>query len=83
MPLHFDSEEFQVWRDHPVTQTFFAFLAKEGAAAKANWAGAAWEGKLDPVQHAATHGACNAIHQILNITWEDISHESADQSKRS
>lgn len=68
----FDTEDFQVWRDHPVTQAFFAFLTKEAVTARENFVNAAWEGRFDPVQHAATRGAAEAINQIVTLTWEDI-----------
>jgi hypothetical protein len=76
MPLPFDSEDFQVWRDHPITQAFFAFLKREAQITQERWHAYAWEGGLDPVQHAAQRGGVQAIHQIVTLTWEDISNAS-------
>lgn len=76
MPLPFDSEDFQAWRDHPITQAFMRFIEREGELTRARWVNSAWEGSLDPVQHAATRGGVEAINQIVTLTWEDISNAS-------
>jgi hypothetical protein len=76
MPLNFDSDEFQAWRDHPITQAFMAFLEDEATLTKSRWLNAAWDGSLNPIQHAAHRGGVEAINQILTLTWEDISNAS-------
>jgi len=81
MSCHIDKDEFEVWRDHPVTQAFFAFMRAEAEAAEHNWKANAWAGNrkyLDLTIHAEIAGRVDAINQILSLTWDDICHDDKD-----
>jgi hypothetical protein len=71
--LPFDEDEFALWRDHPITRHVLdVFLGGEATRAKTYWLDAAWNGRLEPLFHAACRERVDLINQIAALSFEDL-----------
>ena len=75
------SEQFQGWKDHPVTKRFFEYLNKKREEAKETWAEAGFVNSHDVADVYLNAGAistCSVIKMILDIDAEQLFEDSDD-----
>lgn len=68
-------EEFEEWRQHPVTEWIFACIEKFAGEQKARWADIAWTGKLDEIllMEARTRADCYmSLKESSHADWKAI-----------
>lgn len=65
-----EPEQFQAWKDNPVTQAVFHLLAQRSQAYKDSWANA--EFIHDQAQNAVAVGYCKAVTDVMNVNLEEV-----------
>lgn len=77
-------EDFDLWRDHPVTEQVFRALESLGEEAKRVWLQASWgKGQCDPVLLADLRARAEVVNDLRELTFEQL--EAAlndDESER-
>lgn len=70
----FDKDEWESWREHPLTRWFLDhFTAEKAAEAKQTFIDYAWERKeIDPIYHAYLLERARTLEQMRELTYEDI-----------
>jgi len=74
MRLPFEKDEWEGWREHPITCWLLdEFLAAEAEDAKAKFIDYAW-GKAgnDPVLHASLFERAQVLKELIALNYEDI-----------
>lgn len=61
--------EWGVWKTHPVTKEFFAYLIQQREEVKEEWANA---GFIQDRDEALALGACRALRDIIELEFEDL-----------
>lgn len=65
------AEEFQAWREHPVSQWVFQAVRTSAQAQKAAWDQAAWDsGKPDPLLLTELRTRADALNGLHETTYE-------------
>lgn len=79
-----DKDEFEAWREHPLTMWFMDdLLGKQETEAKKTFVDYAWGRKeIDPIYHAALYERAEVLKQLRALTYEDIEALLSDKSKR-
>lgn len=74
MILPCEKDEWEAWREHPITQWLFdGFLKNEAEAAKQEFIDYAWgRAGNDPVKHAAMFERNKVIIELINLNYDDI-----------
>lgn len=74
MALIFEKDEWESWREHPLTHWFLdVFLANNAEDAKQTFIDYAWGKKdIDPIYHASLFERTKVIQQMRELTYEDL-----------
>jgi len=64
-------EDFDEWRQMPVTEWIFDLIANFGDRQKALWSEQAWKGNLDPVLLAEAKTRADSYASLSETTYED------------
>lgn len=81
MQIPFEKDEWEDWRDHPITAWLFdSFLTNEIEATKQEFVSYAW-GKAgnDPVKHASLFERANVLKDLVTLTYDDIEAKNTDE----
>jgi uncharacterized phage-associated protein len=71
--LKIEKDDFEAWRDSPITQAVFAAFDKLGESAKDKWMAMSWgEGKPDPLQLADLRARAEVVEDFRKVTLADI-----------
>lgn len=72
--MHFEKDEWDDWRDHPVTVWLFdTFLKNEIEATKQEFIDYAWgRAGNDPIKHASLFERANVLSDLVTLTYEDL-----------
>lgn len=66
-------EEFEAWRDHPVTEDVFRALKQLGEEAKSVWLQASWgKGQCDPVLLADLRARAEVVNDLRELSFEEL-----------
>ena len=65
-----EPEQFQAWRESPVTQAVFHLLTQRSQAYKDSWANV--EFIHDQAQNAVAIGYCKAVSDVMNVNLEEV-----------
>jgi hypothetical protein len=66
-------EEFEAWRENPVTQRVFGIVGAMSAQSKAAWMAASWEqGRADPLVLADLRATARVADDLVGLAFEDI-----------
>lgn len=69
-------EEFQAWKQHPVTEAFMGFLSNERERFKAEWAEGGFHSERNPtLTHQLTLQAltkCQTLQEVLALSSDVI-----------
>lgn len=70
----FEKDEWDAWREHPVTTWFMdQFLAKEAEEAKQRFIEYAWgQRDVDPITHAAIFERAKVLNEMRSLIYEDM-----------
>lgn len=80
--MTFEKDEFDAWRDNPITQAVMKYVQELADRAKAEWIAASWEqGVVDPVLRADLYSRSQIASDLVNLNYEDIEDED-DKPKR-
>jgi hypothetical protein len=65
-------DEFQDWRDHPITQWVFAAIERHVAKQKQGWLDATWEtgATPDPLMLCELRTRADAYRAMIDTTFE-------------
>lgn len=71
--MNITKEDFDAWRDSPVTEAVFKAFDILGERAKAQWVAASWEkGQCDPVLRADLKARAEAVEDFRSMKFEDL-----------
>lgn len=72
--MPFDKDEWEAWREHPLTYWFMeTYLAGKVAEAKQTFIEYAWgKREVDPIYHASLFERSQTLEQIKTLTYEDL-----------
>lgn len=74
--MKISQQDFDLWRDSPVTEAVFDFLRQNAEVAKQNWLLASWEGgNNSPELLADLRARAAALRQVTELEFENISRE--------
>ncbi len=74
-----EREDFDLWRDHPVTVHVFKELQKVADGAKSKWIDASWEvGESDPLLLADLRATARVVNDLITVSYEDIQDDSSE-----
>jgi hypothetical protein len=77
---HFEADEFESWREHPITRHVLdVWMAARCADAQAASASAAWAGNLDSVHHACLREAHDRMQELRMLSYDDLIEDDDDQ----
>ncbi len=74
MTIPFEKDEWDDWRDHPITAWLFDHhLKNEIEATKQAFIDYAWgQAGNDPVKHASLFERSNVLKELTTLTYEDL-----------
>lgn len=76
-----EREDFELWRDHPVTVHVFNELKKVADAAKDKWTASSWDqGAADPLLLADLRARAEVVNDLITVSYEDID-DSSNETK--
>lgn len=68
-----DKDDFDAWRDNPITQAVFKEMGALGVRAKEAWLSASWDaGNLDPQLLADLRATAHTCEFLVNLDHGDI-----------
>lgn len=71
--MSINKEEFQAWRDHPITQAYFEKIEAEAARTHSQWIDLAWrQGNLSEREYAYHVSRVDALGYMTSLEFEDI-----------
>lgn len=77
MTTEIDPEEFEAWREHPITRRVFAVLNQHAEHRKELWVAQSWNsGDADERKLVMLKGQAEAFEWLPKATHEDIFGES-------
>lgn len=77
MTTEIDAEEYEAWREHPITKRVFAVLNDRAEDRKQLWIAQSWNGgDADERKLAMLKGQAEAFEWLPKATHEDIFGES-------
>lgn len=70
----FEKDEWEAWREHPITHWFMeTFLLENAEHAKQTFIDYAWgRTDVDSVYHAALHERAKVLTEMRELTFEDL-----------
>jgi hypothetical protein len=72
-------EDYDSWRDNPVTQAVHEALRRKAEAAKAAWVDASWgSGEVSEVLLADLRATANICNDIRGLRFEELEEELRD-----
>lgn len=72
-------EDYESWRDNPVTQAVYEALRRKADAAKTAWVDASWSsGQVSEVLLADLRATANICNDIRGLTFEELEEELRD-----
>lgn len=78
-----EREDFDLWRDHPVTVHVFKELRKVADKAKEKWIALSWEaGETDPVLLADLRAKAEIVNDLIEVSYEDILDDSSEDANK-
>ena len=73
MTTEIDAEEYEAWKDHPITRRVFAALTERAEDRKQVWIAQSWgSGNADERALAMLKGQAEAFEWLPKATHEDI-----------
>ena len=76
-----DKQEFEIWRDNPITQAVHDLLRVKSEECKLKWVSASWDaGFCDPIELAQLRAKREMIDDMLNLSYEDIVDEEYERN---
>lgn len=74
MQALFEKDEWEAWREHPLTSWFMdVFLAKEADEAKQRFIEYAWgQREIDPILHASMFERSKVLTEMRTLIFEDL-----------
>ena len=74
--MKIEPEDFDAWRDNPITQAFLRCLQSKGDEAKERWLTASWnDGNADPLLLADLRAVGRFVEDAVKIELKDIQDE--------
>lgn len=74
-------EDFDMWKDHPVTVHVFNKLKEVADAAKDKWLASSWDqGASDPLLLADLRARAEVVNDLITVSYEDID-DSSNETK--
>ena len=71
--MKIDTEAFEEWKAHPITEHFLRACASWAEEAKAHWLAASWDGeKADPILLARMRERATTLEQMRSLTVEQL-----------
>ncbi len=71
--MKIEKEDFDSWRDHPITQEVMRAFDLLGEKAKEKWLAASWgRGQCDPLLLADLKARAEVVQDFREITFEDL-----------
>lgn len=75
-----DKDDFDAWRDNPVTQAVFKAHLKLAERNKAQWLSASWgAGQVDPISLADLRARAQMCQDMTEITLDELETMLADE----
>lgn len=75
-------EDFEQWRDNPVTLWVFGLLQDIGEKAKHEWLSASWgSGRVDPVLLADLKARADTIKQLTEAEYGDLTENEQSRTE--
>jgi hypothetical protein len=70
----FEKDEWEGWREHPVTMWFMeTYLQNEAASAKQAFIDYAWgRREIDPIHHATLYERAQVLDEMRRLDYDDI-----------
>jgi hypothetical protein len=66
-------EDYESWRDHPITQMLHEALKRKAEGARAAWLDASWtSGQVSEVLLADLRATANICNDIRGLTYEEL-----------
>lgn len=74
MTISFEKDEWESWREHPLTHWFLdVFVANEAIKTKQDFIDYAWgRREIDPIHHATLYERAQVLEQMRTLAYEDI-----------
>jgi uncharacterized phage-associated protein len=77
-------EDFDAWRDNPVTEEVFRALRNVETRAKQTWLDKSWNaGVTDPVLLADLRARAETVTDLCELTFEELEEELKNEHERS
>lgn len=78
MVAPFEKDEWEAWREHPITRWFLDdFLGAAATEAKQTFIDFAWQhGNKDAAFHASCYERAKVLNEISTLNYDDISTEA-------
>lgn len=73
--LPLEQDQFQAWKEHPVTLEMFRLLQAKVQRHQQDWVLGTFDASLNAeyiARNSAAKGYCMACQDILNITYEEV-----------
>lgn len=83
--MSFKQEDFDAWKDHPITKDFFAWVEEQRETLKEQWAGGAFTGpsiEETTIRNSAATGAASAYDAVLELDFDQLNGAEHDQTER-
>jgi hypothetical protein len=65
-------DDFEIWRENPVTRWVLAGLQNYADFATEKWKAKAWAGNLDPALYSAYRERTDAYEGLASITYDNV-----------
>lgn len=70
--LTVSNDDFEAWRDHPVTRWLLTAFGSQAEAIKEGWEQAAWHNdQLDPIDKTRAHARWDILDALSTLSYED------------
>lgn len=70
--MRLTKDDFEEWKDGPVTQEIIRRLRIAAEASRAEWIERAWGGDLSQEALLSARMQCKAYSELANLTWEQV-----------
>lgn len=80
--MKIEKEDFEQWRDNPVTEQVFARLRQLAERAKEEWLAASWgKGILDPQLLADLRARAEVANDFCELTYEEVTEDEPERDQ--
>jgi uncharacterized phage-associated protein len=71
--MKIEKDDFEAWRDNPITQAVFKAFDMLGEKAKQQWLTASWQnGNTDPLMLADLRARAEVVEDFRNVSLDDL-----------